>query len=122
MGRGWHQGKHVDARMRGLTIRAAASDRKSSGFSPLPPKSRKTRAILIRHGQTEFNRIFSVTRQDPCVRDPHSTDQRRPRARAVAQVLLPFDLSRLITSPYARSLETARIIAEHLDLAITGAV
>jgi hypothetical protein len=27
--------------------------------------------ILIRHGQTEFNRVFSVTRQDPGVRDRH---------------------------------------------------
>jgi broad specificity phosphatase PhoE len=119
MGRGWHHGKRVDARMRGFTIRAAASDRKSSGFSRLPPKSRKTRVILIRHGQTEFSRIFSVTRQDPGVRDPHLTDQGRPQARAVAQVLLSFNLSRLITSPYTCALETAGIIAEHLDLPIT---
>jgi hypothetical protein len=93
MGRGWHHGKRVDARMRGFTIRAGASDRKSSGFSRLPPKSRKTRVILIRHGQTEFNGIFSVTRQDPGVRDPHLTDRGRRQARAVAQVLLSFNLS-----------------------------
>jgi hypothetical protein len=65
MGRGWHHGKRVDARMRGFTIRAAASDRKSSGFSRLPPKLRKTRVILIRLGQTEFNGIFSVTPMTP---------------------------------------------------------
>jgi len=76
--------------------------------------------ILIRHGQTEFNRIFSVTRQDPGGRDPHLTDRSRPQARAVAQVLPSFNLSRLITSPYARALETAGIIAEHLDLPIAG--
>jgi broad specificity phosphatase PhoE len=120
MGRGWHHGKRVDARMRGFTIRAAASDRKNSEFSRLPPKSRKTRVILIRHGQTEFNGIFSVSRQDPGVRDPHLTDQGRPQARAVAQVLPSFNFSRLITRPYARALETDGIIAEHLDLPITG--
>ena len=75
--------------------------------------------ILIRHGQTEFNRIFSVTRQDPGGRDPHLTDRGRRQARAVAQVLLSFNLSRFITSPYARALETAGIIAERLDLLIT---
>jgi broad specificity phosphatase PhoE len=105
--------------MRGFTIRAGASDRKSSGFSRLPPKLTKTRVILIRHGQTEFNGIFSVTPHDPGVRDPHLTDRGRRQARAVAQVLLSFNLSRFITSPYARALETAGIIAEHLDLLIT---
>jgi hypothetical protein len=68
--------------MRGFTIRVGASDRKSSGFSRLPPKLRKTRVILIRHGQTEFNGIFSVTRtrHDPGVRDWHLTDWGRRQA------------------------------------------
>jgi hypothetical protein len=62
--------------------------------------------ILIRHGQTEFNRVFSVTR-DPGIRDPHLTDQGRRQEQAVARVLVPFNLGRLVTSPYARALETA---------------
>jgi broad specificity phosphatase PhoE len=37
----------------------------------------------------------------------------------VAKVLLSFNLARLITSPYARALETAGIIAEHLSVPIT---
>jgi broad specificity phosphatase PhoE len=75
--------------------------------------------ILIRHGQTEFNRVFSTTRRDPGVRDPRLTDQGRRQALAAAQVLLSLNLKRLITSPYARALETAGIIAEHLGLPIT---
>jgi broad specificity phosphatase PhoE len=75
--------------------------------------------ILIRHGQTEFNRLFSVTRLDPGIRDPHLTGHGRRQAAAVAGALRPLSLRRLITSPYARALETAGIIAEHLDLPIT---
>jgi glucosyl-3-phosphoglycerate phosphatase len=75
--------------------------------------------ILIRHGQTEFNRVFSVTRRDSGIRDPRSTDHGRRQARAVVPVLLAFNLARLITSSYARVLETAGIIAEHLSVPIT---
>jgi broad specificity phosphatase PhoE len=75
--------------------------------------------ILIRHGQTEFNRLFSVTRQDPGIRDPHLTDVGRDQAAAVARVLRPLRLMRLIASPYIRALETAAVIAEHCDLPIS---
>jgi glucosyl-3-phosphoglycerate phosphatase len=75
--------------------------------------------ILIRHGQTEFNRVFSVTRWDPGVRDPHLTDQGRRQAQAVGRILRSFNLARLITSPYARALETTEIIADQLSVPIT---
>jgi broad specificity phosphatase PhoE len=75
--------------------------------------------ILSRHGQTEFNRVFSITRQDPAVRDPYLTEQGRRQAQAVARVLPSFNLGRLITNPYARALETAGIIARHLSVPIT---
>src|SRR5205085_11293147 len=51
MGRGCHDGKRVGARTPGLSVCAAASDRKSPGFPRLPPELRKTPVILIRHGQ-----------------------------------------------------------------------
>jgi glucosyl-3-phosphoglycerate phosphatase len=74
--------------------------------------------ILIRHGQTEFNRIFSVTRRDPGIRDPNLTELGRRQAATVAQALHSASLRKLIVSPYARALETAVIIAERLDLPI----
>lgn len=74
--------------------------------------------ILIRHGQTEFNRVFSATRRDPGIRDPGLTDHGRRQAWAVAETLRPLRIERLITSPYARALETAGIIAEQLSLPI----
>jgi broad specificity phosphatase PhoE len=75
--------------------------------------------ILVRHGQTEFNRVFSATRRDPGIRDPHLTDRGRRQAELAARVLRSHPLSRLISSPYARALETASIIAEQTDLPIT---
>lgn len=75
--------------------------------------------ILIRHGQTEFNRVFSATRRDPGIRDPVLTDHGRRQASAVAGALRRLRLSRLITSPYTRALETAEIIADPLNLPIT---
>lgn len=75
--------------------------------------------ILVRHGQTEFNRVFSVTRRDPGIRDPHLTDHGRRQARAAARVLRSLALCRLITSPYARALETATIISEQVSLPIS---
>ena len=75
--------------------------------------------ILIRHGQTEFNRVFAATRQDPGIHDPQLTDHGRRQAALVAQALRPLGLTRLIASPYTRALETAAIIAEGLDLPIT---
>jgi broad specificity phosphatase PhoE len=75
--------------------------------------------ILIRHGQTEFNRVFSVTRRDPGIRDPHLTAHGRAQAAAVAAALQPLGVKRLTASPYARALETATIISRQLDLPIT---
>ena len=75
--------------------------------------------ILIRHGQTEFNRVFGVTRRDPGIQDPDLTEHGRRQAHAVADVLRSFGIERLITSPYTRAIETAGIIADRLRLPIT---
>jgi broad specificity phosphatase PhoE len=74
--------------------------------------------LLIRHGQSEFNVVYSVTRQDPGIRDPGLTATGRAQARAAAEVLAGHGLARLIASPYTRALETAEIIAGILDLPI----
>ena len=99
---------------------SAARGAKCLGFFSFSPHDDgRIRVILIRHGQTEFNRLFSVTRRDPGIRDPHLTDLGRRQAAAVAQALRPSRLRKLISSPYARALETAGIIAEHLGLPIS---
>jgi broad specificity phosphatase PhoE len=75
--------------------------------------------LLIRHGQSEFNVVYSVTRVDPGIRDPLLTETGRAQAREAASALAGEGLARLIASPYTRALETAEIIAEILDLPIT---
>jgi broad specificity phosphatase PhoE len=72
--------------------------------------------ILVRHGQSEFNVIFNVTRVDPGIPDPKLTEEGRRQAQAVADSLIPHGLRRIIASPYTRALETAEIIAARLDL------
>ena len=43
--------------------------------------------ILVRHGQSEFNVVYSVTRVDPGIPDPKLTDEGRRQARDVASAL-----------------------------------
>jgi len=75
--------------------------------------------ILVRHGQSEFNVVFSVTRRDPGIRDPRLTEEGRRQAGAAAETLRGQGIARLITSPYSRAIETAEIVARRLDVAIT---
>jgi glucosyl-3-phosphoglycerate phosphatase len=78
-----------------------------------------TGMILIRHGQTEFNRVYSETRRDPDIRDPQLTAVGRSQAAAIAQALGAMNPSRLIASPYTRALETAERIAADLGVPIS---
>src|SRR5579885_2924149 len=74
--------------------------------------------ILVRHGQSEFNVVFSVTRVDPGIRDPRLTAEGRRQAEAAAEALAGHGIERLIASPYHRALETAEIVARRLGVAI----
>ncbi len=74
--------------------------------------------LLVRHGQSEFNVVFSVTRRDPGIRDPRLTELGLTQAEAAAEALVGRGVERLIASPYTRALETARPIALRLGLPI----
>ena len=80
--------------------------------------------LLIRHGQSQFNVAFQVTRVDPGIEDPVLTDEGRRQIVAAAAELAILrekgrELRRLITSPYTRALQTADILAETLNLPVT---
>lgn len=75
--------------------------------------------ILIRHGESEFNAVFSKTRRDPGIADPVLTEEGHRQAAAVAETLRNKGVRRLIASPYTRALQTAEIIATALDLPVT---
>ncbi|MBI1244621.1 MAG: histidine phosphatase family protein [Alphaproteobacteria bacterium] len=74
--------------------------------------------LLIRHGQSEFNVVFSRTRVDPGIRDPRLTEFGRAQAREIAGELAAYGIGRIIASPYTRAIETALPIAERLGAAI----
>lgn len=78
--------------------------------------------FLIRHGQSAFNAVYSVTRQDPGIADPELTEAGIHQAQAAAIALREQGASqirRLISSPYTRALQTATIIADTLGLEVT---
>jgi glucosyl-3-phosphoglycerate phosphatase len=75
--------------------------------------------LLIRHAESEWNRIFGPTRIDAGIFDPPITPEGAEQARAAAEELRHLAPSRIIASPYRRTLQTATLIAERLGLPIT---
>jgi len=74
--------------------------------------------ILVRHGESEFNVVFSRTRVDPGIRDPELTPTGRHQAAEAAAALAGYGIDRVITSPYTRALQTAEIVADVLGVAV----
>jgi broad specificity phosphatase PhoE len=74
--------------------------------------------ILLRHGQSEFNVHFAVTRRDPGIVDPALTPLGREQAEAAAAALRHAGISRIIASPYTRALQTAAPIAASLGVPV----
>jgi glucosyl-3-phosphoglycerate phosphatase len=64
--------------------------------------------FLLRHGQSYFNLHFNRTRIDPGIRDPELTPLGREQAQAAALELADAALTRIIVSPYTRTLQTAQ--------------
>ncbi len=75
--------------------------------------------ILLRHGQSEFNRQFTLTRRDPGIEDPDLTELGQAQARLAAERLAELDLRRCIVSPYTRALQTAAPIVAARRLTVT---
>src|SRR5579864_8146520 len=70
--------------------------------------------FLLRHGQSYFNLHFSETRVDPGIEDPELTSLGMEQAAAAAEQLAEVSLTRVIVSPYLRTLQTAEpILAVH---------
>lgn len=74
---------------------------------------------LLRHGQSEFNVHFTRTRIDPGIEDPAVTELGRDQARSAAGALAARGgIARIVASPYRRTLETAAVVAEVLELPV----
>ena len=76
------------------------------------------RMILLRHGQSEFNLHFSATRRDPGIVDPKLTPLGHAQAEAAAGALAREPITRVITSPYTRALQTAAPLARALNVPV----
>ena len=74
--------------------------------------------ILVRHGESEFNEVFNKTHRDPGIRDPRLTEIGKRQSKFAAKHLRGLKITRIISSPYMRTLETANIIASKLGLGI----
>jgi glucosyl-3-phosphoglycerate phosphatase len=74
--------------------------------------------ILVRHAESEWNRHFSRTRIDPGIPDPHLSWTGRRQAEQLIDQLAAAKVSRLVASPYRRTLQTATIVADALGLPI----
>lgn len=75
--------------------------------------------ILLRHGQSQFNAAFSVTRVDPGIEDPLLTPDGERQAAEAGARLGDLGLRRVVASPYKRTLHTAHIVAEALGLPVS---
>jgi broad specificity phosphatase PhoE len=70
--------------------------------------------FLLRHGQSYFNLHFNATRVDPGIEDPELTPLGMEQAAAAAMQLADAGLTRIIISPYTRTLQTAQpVLAIH---------
>jgi broad specificity phosphatase PhoE len=74
--------------------------------------------ILLRHGQSEFNRAFTLTRRDPGIIDAKLTTLGHAQAASAAEVLAGERIRRIIVSPYTRALQTAAPIAKRLGVPV----
>ena len=74
--------------------------------------------LLVRHGESEWNRHFGATRIDVGLPDPGLTETGAEQALAAAAALLGHNVARLLSSPYRRTLATAGPIAARLGLLI----
>lgn len=75
--------------------------------------------ILVRHAESEWNRLFSRTRVDPGIRDPALTETGRDQARQLIPRLAELEVEALVASPYRRTLETASTVAAALGLTVS---
>jgi broad specificity phosphatase PhoE len=74
--------------------------------------------ILLRHGQSEFNLHFTATRRDPGIVDARLTELGRAQALQAAVQLAGQRVTRIISSPYTRALQTAEPLAAMLKIAV----
>lgn len=72
--------------------------------------------IVLRHCESEFNRLFTLTGRDPGIADPLLSAHGRAHAESLIPELMQHKIRRIIVSPFSRAMETALPVARHLDI------
>ncbi|MDQ6686102.1 MAG: bifunctional RNase H/acid phosphatase [Actinomycetota bacterium] len=121
-----HADRLVNAALDGTPIRSAepeASPRErqsAAGYRGwAAPGTSPTTLILVRHGVTDHTdrKLFSGGMAGT---NPSLNEEGRAQARATGEWLAPMaaELDALVSSPVRRTLETAEVLAEFLDLKV----
>lgn len=71
-----------------------------------------TRFFLVRHGETEWNRLRKIQG----VSDIPLNDTGRAQAAALGDILAPHRFDLIVSSPLSRAFETAQILASKLGM------
>ncbi len=71
---------------------------------------------LLRHGQSVFNLHYSHTLRDPGIIDAPLTRRGQQQARAAAFGVARLNLTRLVVSPYTRTIQTAALATGAIGL------
>jgi len=74
--------------------------------------------LFMRHGQSEFNVVFDATGRDPNLPDAALSELGRQQVQKAAENLKDKGITRIISSPYTRALQTASATASLLGLKI----
>ncbi len=72
--------------------------------------------IILRHCESEFNRLYTATGRDPGLSDPPLSAQGRVHAQRLVQELMGEGITRILVSPFTRALETATPLARALNI------
>ncbi len=89
---------------------------KSSVGLPQVSINRPHRLFLVRHGETEFNRIRRYQGQSDSPLTPRGVAQAKRNGKMLAAQIGRSESWRVVVSPLGRTMETARLICHELGL------
>ena len=72
--------------------------------------------IILRHCESEFNRLYTLQGRDPGTPDPALSPQGQAHAAQLARQMHGLGITRILVSPYTRTLQTAAPIATALGI------
>ncbi|BBC79315.1 histidine phosphatase family protein [Acetobacter orientalis] len=72
--------------------------------------------IILRHCESEFNRLYTQTGRDPNLADPALSAAGQAQAQNLVSQLAGLPITRIVVSPFTRALQTAAPLARVLNL------